>query len=390
MMQQPVLPEMIKKFVVGDDAADGWAKVQTVFAGVQLVGGLIAGILSDRLGALKVLYLSAISSVLSYAALSATDSMEKLYLAQLPGVFQHTFMATSAYMAAVTTPEERSQMLGNMQVAYAVGMVTGPICGGYIGQYNGAVAATVVSALSTGLLLFLPAVGIKAKDEEKDIKEKENRSAQIMTLLTDGCFIQLCLVKIFAATAMGVWRATVSLVLSETFNFGSTEQAYFMSFGSAIGVIVIGIQLIKALERWFPNKGEVNTIMGVVAAASFLLLPAASLDHTFWIALVPVIASMSVLRSTITSAFTKQNASLSGTLISVDMAIGSGVSLFAPTLGIYVFKNFGFPGLSSLCAASMMCMAIVSCRTKNTFLLISIPVLVGYMALSVDLPFVLN
>eukprot|EP01060_Flectonema_neradi_P039150 TRINITY_DN8505_c0_g1_i1.p3 TRINITY_DN8505_c0_g1~~TRINITY_DN8505_c0_g1_i1.p3 ORF type:complete len:415 (+),score=66.75 TRINITY_DN8505_c0_g1_i1:3415-4659(+) len=388
MMQQPVLPEMVKQFVVGDDAAIAWAKVQTVFAGVQLIGGLIAGVLSDKLGALKVLYLSAISSVLSYAALASTSSMETLYLAQLPGVFQHTFMATSAYMAVVTTPAERSQMLGNMQIAYAAGMITGPICGGYIGQYNGAVAAAVVSLLSTLLLLFLPSVKAEVKTAETaDESKKQSRMQQLRILLTHDEFITLCIVKVFAATAMGVWRATASLVLSETFGFGPIEQAYFMSFGSVVGVVVVGLQLIKFLENKLPGTAEVNSLVGVIAAVGFIALPMSSVDFTFWVALVPVIASMSILRSTITSAFTKHDPSLSGTLISIDMAIGTGVSLYAPTLGTYVFKSFGFPGLTALCALSMVLMAAVSSRiaSSSTFMLVTVVVLVGFSAYANDL-----
>eukprot|EP00754_Rhynchopus_humris_P012917 Rhum_TRINITY_DN14309_c28_g1::Rhum_TRINITY_DN14309_c28_g1_i1::g.81118::m.81118 len=162
MMQHPVLPELVDKLANGEDGKLEWAKLQTAFAFVQLLGGLVSGFLSDRLGARSVILVSAVASVFVYALQGYAGSILDLYLSRIPALLQHTYMGTTAYVAAITPRETRSQSLGYIQLAYGVGMATGPLVGGYVGEHDLAMCsrlAAVGSAVAAVITLALPDEG---------------------------------------------------------------------------------------------------------------------------------------------------------------------------------------------------------------------------------------
>jgi MFS family permease len=64
-MQQPVLPARVESLVVGD-SSDDWASLQSWFGIMQLAGGLLSGVLSDKFGAKSLLLLSFASSAVCY------------------------------------------------------------------------------------------------------------------------------------------------------------------------------------------------------------------------------------------------------------------------------------------------------------------------------------
>eukprot|EP01051_Picozoa_sp_SAG22_P015053 SAG22_NODE_1915_length_3318_cov_6.926996_4_plen_187_part_00 len=130
---------------------------------MQLAGGLVSGVLSDRFGAKSLLLLSFASSAACYILQAKATDINMLYLSQVrapfhmdtvflfcaptvfpskavpfravpqvPTLFQHAFMAATAFITAKTPPAERAHMLGFNGVAYGVGMLFGPAIGGAV------------------------------------------------------------------------------------------------------------------------------------------------------------------------------------------------------------------------------------------------------------------
>ena len=87
-MQQPVLPATVKELVVGDDSTQAWAQLQSWFGIMQLGGGLVSGVLSDRFGSKNLLLLSFASSALCYLLQAKATDMSMLYISQVPTLFQ--------------------------------------------------------------------------------------------------------------------------------------------------------------------------------------------------------------------------------------------------------------------------------------------------------------
>ena len=303
--------------------------------------------------------------------------MDELLVSQLPAMFQHAFMGTAAYITAITAADNRSQNLSYIQLFYGIGMATGPLLGGYLGETDTRVCswlAMVGSLVGTVMLVLLPNPEVAAPEKKKPSKVS---GASIVSALKQPAVFRAILIKAFSAMAMSIWHTSFVIVTKDVYDFGPMYRGFFMSYISVLGMVVIGLKLIQRLEAKMSDR-KVNMLVGLVLAAGFVVVPwtarakgAAEVygfDISLFLlaaALIPMAASVTVLRSTITSQFTKAtDPSLAGTIIGIDMGISSGLRIIAPQVGMWSME-YGFEGLGVCCAAFTLLMVLVSAVSND-------------------------
>lgn len=103
---------------------------QSVYSLAQLFTGTWLGKLSDTNGRRIVLLISSGLSVFAYLIYANAHSVFLLYLSRaLSGVAAANLGVAYAYVADVTTPEERSSKIGMLGAAFGLGFVIGPALG---------------------------------------------------------------------------------------------------------------------------------------------------------------------------------------------------------------------------------------------------------------------
>jgi MFS family permease len=122
----------------GAGAATG-ALLGAVYSLMQLVFVPVWGRLSDRVGRRPVLLASIAASGLAMAGLGLGlafgGSVLWLFAARTAGGIATANMATAAaYVADVTTPQERSRGMGLLGAAFGLGFILGPAIGGALAQ----------------------------------------------------------------------------------------------------------------------------------------------------------------------------------------------------------------------------------------------------------------
>lgn len=163
-LQRPVEPFMIEKLSKADPSSDGlveYAKLQSFFSALQMVGSIFIGRFLDRFGPRNGFLLTFASSALSYFLLSRATTIDILYISKIPTIFQAGFLCAQTIMSQITSDgTQRSTALGRLTLAYTVGMVVGPAAGGFLGStgdyYFGATLACYGSLLSCAITLLLP------------------------------------------------------------------------------------------------------------------------------------------------------------------------------------------------------------------------------------------
>jgi len=130
----PILPFYGQRF----GATAG--QVGLLFASYSLAQLLFApplGRLSDRIGRRPVLVTSIAGSVLAYLLFAFAPSFWVLVLARaLSGVAASNYSIAQAYLADISTPENRSKAMGMIGAAFGLGFICGPILGGLLGAVN--------------------------------------------------------------------------------------------------------------------------------------------------------------------------------------------------------------------------------------------------------------
>ncbi len=131
----PVLAKLIKTLVDDDQDLALWyiGLFGTIWALMQFICSPIMGALSDRYGRRPVLLLSAFGLGFDYILLALAPNLSWLIVGRIiTGITASSFSTAQAYLADITTPENRSAAYGMFGAAFGLGFVLGPVVGGYL------------------------------------------------------------------------------------------------------------------------------------------------------------------------------------------------------------------------------------------------------------------
>ncbi|WP_432726862.1 TCR/Tet family MFS transporter [Variovorax sp. W6] len=135
----PGLPHLVERLAGGSTAtAAYWIAVfGTAFAAIQFVCSPVLGALSDRFGRRPVILLSCLGLAVDFVFMALADSLPWLFIGRVvSGVFSASLTTANAYIADVTSPEERAKSYGIVGAAFGVGLVIGPVLGGQLSHID--------------------------------------------------------------------------------------------------------------------------------------------------------------------------------------------------------------------------------------------------------------
>ena len=147
----PVLPKLIE--TVGEvDIARAAVIGGCMFAAfslAQFVFAPLMGNLADRFGRRPLLLLAILGLGLDFILMALAPTLEWLFVGRIvAGICGSSWIIASAYIADVTTPEDRAKAFGMMGAAFGVGFVIGPAIGGLLGELGPRVPFWVAAAIS--------------------------------------------------------------------------------------------------------------------------------------------------------------------------------------------------------------------------------------------------
>lgn len=135
----PVVPSLIQQLVgagttISQAATYGGWLIST-YAITQFFCAPIVGGLSDQYGRRPVLLASLFGFGLDYLFVVFAPTIGWLFLARIiAGVMGASFTTAGAYIADISTPENRAQNFGIIGAAFGLGFIIGPVIGGLLGD----------------------------------------------------------------------------------------------------------------------------------------------------------------------------------------------------------------------------------------------------------------
>lgn len=120
----PLLPFYAKQFSAGAIAI---GLLYSIYSFAQLIFSPIWGGLSDKIGRRPIMLISVFGDIIAYIMFGLAGSLTVLFLSRLvAGVMGGNISTAQAYVADVTSPEERSKGMGMIGAAFGIGFVVGP------------------------------------------------------------------------------------------------------------------------------------------------------------------------------------------------------------------------------------------------------------------------
>jgi DHA1 family tetracycline resistance protein-like MFS transporter len=262
------------------------------------------GSLSDSFGRRPIILGSVLITGLAYLLFGQTTNLWLLLLSRvLAGIGSANLSVAQAYIADITTPQERAKSMGMIGAAFGLGFIIGPTIGGYLKSISGVgnmdavgYAAAGLSLMNLILAYFLLPESLKSKKEHIHFNFKvisgvavELRKPTIRELLLIN-FIFITAFMIMQMSATLYWKEKIGLTEIEIGNMfafiglstvivqGGLVGRLVKKFGETpllkygIGLFIIGIAMIPwaTRETFLPIE---LTAFALIALANGCLTP---------------------------------------------------------------------------------------------------------------------
>jgi len=276
----PVMPGLIQELTGGSVSMaaqyGGW--MLAAYAITQFFCAPIIGGLSDRFGRRPVLLASLFGFGLDYLFLAFAPSIGWLFVGRvIAGMMGASFVAASAYIADISTPENRAKNFGLIGAMFGLGFIIGPVIGGFLGEFGSRTPFFVTAGLTAINWLYGYFVLPESLPQENRRQFDWRRANPVGTVLSvwqykvvSGLFFVLALLYVSAHAVQSNW----AYYTIEKFSW--TTGMIGLSLG-VVGLVFVVVQggLIRVI---LPKLGQQRTVYAglMLYAIGFLLYAVAS------------------------------------------------------------------------------------------------------------------
>lgn len=321
-----------------------------VFALSQLLISPLAGRWVDRYGRKKIIIIGLFLFGLSELVFGIGTNVWVLYLARILGGISAAFVMPSAtaYVADITSLEERPKAMGYVSAAISTGFIIGPGVGGFIAEYGIRVpfffAAVIafVACLSSIFILKEPL----SKEELAEIAANAKQTSFIGDLkksLHPLYFIAFIIVFVLAF-GLSAYETVFSLFSDHKFGFTPKDIAAIITISSIFGVVVQIFMFGKMVNK----LGEKKVIQACLIVGAILAVASTMISGFLAVLLVTsfIFLAFDLLRPALTTFLSKAAGKEQGFVAGMNSTYTSLGNIAGPAIGGILFDvNIHYPYL---------------------------------------------
>jgi len=323
----PVLPELVSPFHLN--------MMLILYSAVSFVLSPLWGSLSDKIGRRPVLLLGLAGFAVSFFLLGiAGDSLWLMYVSRiLGGAFSGAATSCAvAYVADITTEENRTKGMGLVGMSIGLGFIFGPAIGGLLAGIELSVPFFVSAALSFVTLLFAASRLPESLTPEKRaaIGKRESRWKAFT-----GSLKYLYMLSFFVTFTLAGVEGTLQYFEIEKFGATPKDIGIMFLVSGIVGAAVQG-----GVVRKYVKQGDEPKVIGIglvfSAAGFFLLLFSSSLLNASLFLTVFSIGN-NLIRPCVLSLITQKAKTGQGVATGLNSSMDSLGRIFGPLMGVTAF-----------------------------------------------------
>jgi multidrug resistance protein len=329
----------------------------TSFSLMQFAFSPVWGRWSDQIGRKPIILVGLLGSCLSYVTMALAGSLVLLFVARIIGGIAGANVATAqAYVADITTPENRARGMGLMGAAFGLGFIFGPAIGGLLSRVSPETPMWFAAALC--LANFVAAWFLLPESRRVTASTKALGRMEAFRHAMSKPTLLLVLALYFIVTmAFSAFEATFALFSEARFGYTAASIGFLFAFIGVVLALVQGVLVGRVVKR----VGERT----VIPLAIFLIslgigmLPFVWSVPTLLVGLFLLAVGMGFNSPSLSSMVSKlSDADDQGGTLGLASSLASLGRVVGPASGGYLYDAYGMttPYLS---AAALMFVAVV-------------------------------
>jgi len=339
----PILPTFASKQLGISDFGIG--SIVAIYSLMQFFFNPIMGRISDRYGRRPIILITQLMTAASYVIFSFSNSFILLFFSRmLAGLGGSNIGVAQAYIADITSKEERAKGMGVIGAAFGLGFVFGPMIGAVLSKYGYHVAGLGSAAFTLSAFTFaifnLPESVKKQKVHSKfSYKIFDFHFAkEILSHPSIGFLIILFFVIIFSISNI---YGTFALLGYKVFHFSDQQNGMLFGITGLVGAI-IQAGFIRSISGKLQDRTIVLIgIAFMILGLAFLPFGGNFLGEAIVISVLAI--GTGILQPIIPSMISKQSPELQqGAILGVNQSISALARVLGPLWGGFSFGYLGY------------------------------------------------
>jgi DHA1 family tetracycline resistance protein-like MFS transporter len=327
----------------------------TSFSLMQFLFSPLWGRWSDRIGRKPIILVGLLGSCLSYVTMALAGSLTLLFIARiLGGIAGANIPTAQAYIADITTPENRAKGMGMVGAAFGLGFIFGPAIGGLLSRYSPETPMWCAAALCLGNFIaawFLLPESRRVSDDTRTL----GRMEAFRHAMRQPTLVLILALYFIVTMAFSGFEATFALFTEARFGYTAASIGFLFAFIGLILSLIQGVFVGRVVKR----VGERRLIPAAIflIAVSIGFIPFVWNVPTLLVALGFLAVGMGFNNPSLSSMVSKlSHEDDQGGILGLASSIASLGRVVGPAWGGYLYDAYGMttPYLS---AAGLMFVA---------------------------------
>ncbi|WP_080843743.1 MFS transporter [Cytobacillus gottheilii] len=320
--------------------------LMAVYSLMQLLFAPMWGRISDKIGRKPVIMIGIFGLGISFLLMALSTELWMLFAARVLGGFLSSanMPTVMAYVADITSEEDRGKGMGIVGAAVGMGFVFGPAIGGVFSSESLHIPFFLAAASSFITFFFVFIVLKESLTPEQ--RGSANKRAPLRHAFK-GPTSMLFLLQLFVSLSLSGLEATFAYFAAEKAGLGTVQLGYIFMIMGLAGAIVQGGLVGRLTKKW--GEGAVIQIGIVISAIGFGLI---LLTDSFWSAALFLSVfgiGNGFIRPSVSSLLTKQSAAGYGSTTGLLSSFDSFGRIIGPPLGGWLFAfAIGLPYISGM------------------------------------------
>ncbi|CAN5592407.1 tetracycline resistance MFS efflux pump [soil metagenome] len=225
-----------------------------IYSWMQFFFSPVLGRLSDQYGRRPILFISLLGSAVGYFVIGFAETLALVFIGRVIGGITGANISTAqAYIADVTTKENRAKGMGIFGAMFGFGFILGPAIAGVLSKYGVHVPfyfAAALSFINAIALYFVLPESLKHFSVDGESPSRPNRVVELIGSLSEKRFGTVNLLYFLLVTSFSIMTYAFVLYTAYRFGYNAEQNGYLFAFVGLIAIIGQGFLFGKLVAKF--------------------------------------------------------------------------------------------------------------------------------------------